>query len=415
MPSAFGGELRRLRHLAGLSLRQFAQLVHYDVGHLSKIENGLKEPSTALAQACDAYLGAGGQLADLVPAAGDADPNRFEALPCSAPRDMEELLTMAADRSRDFSLAAQAMSGEVVGLIHDELRDLAREYPRRSLGELLPRMVQAQDVAFRVLEDRARPADARQLYLLAGVISGMVAKASHDLTQPHAAMTQTRTAFVCAEQAGHLGLQAWVRGLQALIAYWAGRPAESVRHAASGAGRSQNTTSVWLPISEARGWAARGNAAQAEAAIQRAEVADEHVQPDELDQLGGMCSFGLARMKYYAADAMAWLPQHQAAENYAERACQAYADPESPEWAFGDQAGSHAALAIARAAKGEIAGAGEALAPVLQLAQEQRINGIVSSALRVTRQLREADAPAADELIEQIELFTRTPVAALPR
>lgn len=61
----FGDELRRLRQQRGLSLKKFAQLVHYDSGYLSKIENGLKPPTPALAASCDAALEAGGGLVRL--------------------------------------------------------------------------------------------------------------------------------------------------------------------------------------------------------------------------------------------------------------------------------------------------------------------------------------------------------------
>ena len=64
----FGDELRRLRQQRGLSLKKFAQLVHYDAGYLSKIENGLKPPTVAVAGKCDAVLEADGILSALVPA-----------------------------------------------------------------------------------------------------------------------------------------------------------------------------------------------------------------------------------------------------------------------------------------------------------------------------------------------------------
>ncbi len=137
---------------------------------------------------------------------------------------------------------------------------------------------------------------------------------------------------------------------------------------------------------------------------------------DDLDDLGGICTFSPARMHYYAADAIAWLPDHaDEAGRFAERACAAYADTESTEWAFGDQAGSQAALCIARVTKGEVEGGADALAPVLRLPAEQRINGIVSSILRVRQALSQSATSMADELIQEIELFTRTPAAALPR
>jgi len=62
----FGGELRRLREQCGLSLKKFGKLVNYDPGYLSKIENGVKPPTTMLAGACDAALDTAGQLAQLV-------------------------------------------------------------------------------------------------------------------------------------------------------------------------------------------------------------------------------------------------------------------------------------------------------------------------------------------------------------
>jgi transcriptional regulator with XRE-family HTH domain len=64
----FGGELRRLRQQRGLSLKKFAQLVHYDPGYLSKIENSSKPPTATFAARCDARLETGGLLSALVPA-----------------------------------------------------------------------------------------------------------------------------------------------------------------------------------------------------------------------------------------------------------------------------------------------------------------------------------------------------------
>ena len=61
----FGDELRRLRGQRGLSLKKFAKLVHYDPGYLSKIENGLKPPTRALAKACDVALGTDVRLSAL--------------------------------------------------------------------------------------------------------------------------------------------------------------------------------------------------------------------------------------------------------------------------------------------------------------------------------------------------------------
>ncbi len=211
--------------------------------------------------------------------------------------NVEDVLNQAADRARRFGLSAQTMSREALDMIYDEVSDLARAYARLPLAVLIGRMVEVQEVAFRLLEDRARPADARRLYLLAGVASGILAKASNDLAERRAAWTQARTAFVCAEKADHHGLKAWVRGLQALIVYWASKPAESVRHAQDGAKYAKSsggTTMSWLPISEARAFAATGDTRSTLAAIRKAEDAAGSIRLDDLDLLGGKHSAPLA-------------------------------------------------------------------------------------------------------------------------
>lgn len=71
MAESFGELLRGHRVAAGLSLTQMAALVNYDKSYLSKIENGLKPPQTALARRCDAELEAGGALVEAARAVSD--------------------------------------------------------------------------------------------------------------------------------------------------------------------------------------------------------------------------------------------------------------------------------------------------------------------------------------------------------
>jgi hypothetical protein len=333
-----------------------------------------------------------------------------------------EVLDMAASRARAFALAAQTgLGSEAMEQVYADVRHVAKAYPQRPLPEILGQLVETQDLVFALLESRQRPEHLRQLYFLGGVTGGLLAKASHDLGNPHAALTQARTAFLCADNADHHGLRAWVRGLQSLVSYWAGNPHDSVRYAQLGAGyaeQANSTTSVWLPVSEARAWAALGNADATRAALERAENAwSTVVEGDDLDEMGGLCTFGRNRQLYYAADALAWLPgERETAERYSHQAVDAYTDQSHPEWAFGDAAGSHAAMAITRIANGELDGAADAIAPVLGLPTERRINGVVHSARRVHQALRQSGrADDARDLQEEIELFTRTPMQTYPR
>jgi len=459
-----GREARLLRHALRLSVREFADDVGVDPRTISKWESGssARTPRPELQRALDTMLRR----------ASGEERERFHVAACAAPvhgdtrlaagtaaseaqevasavplpqvqpwagghatitpkpvgcrpagPSERELVAMAAQRARKFTLSNEsAVSAESVEQVYDDVRRLAVAYPQRPLPEILGELVEVQDNTYELLEHQQRPQQARDLYLLAGVVGGLLAKASHDLAEPHAAMTQARAAFVCADNAEHDGLRAWLRGLQALIAYWADRPSESVRYAQSGAEyatRGHGTAAVWLAVSEARGLAALGSSEGTLAAIERAERGWDEVQPNQLDELGGICTFNRSRQIYYAADALTWLPdQGVNAESYSNQAVQAYGDSSSPEWAFGDQAGAHTDLAIARVARGELDGAREAINLVLDLAPERRINGIIRSVQRMQGALRgamSAEVGQANELRDQIEAFTRTPVAALPR
>lgn len=420
MPALLGTEIRRRRTAAGLSQQRLAARVDVDQGLISKVETGTKLPSPRLVQAIDDALQAEGDLVDLHRQETHTEPSAPHE---ARSRIQKEMVTVAAHRAREFALSHQAtLTAETIEQVYDDVRSLAVAYPKQPLSELLGPLAEVQDTVFSLLERRQQPAQSQQLYLLAGVAGGLLSKAAHDLSVPHASMTHARTAFVCADQAGHDGLRAWVRGLQSLIAYWSGRPREALRYAQTGAefaARSGGTVAVWLPISEARAWAALRDVAETRAAIEKAEDAWNRVSADDLDDIGGMCTFSTARQSYYAADALIWLPtEAEAAESYSAQAVNAYSDPSRPEWAFSDQAGSHTGLARARIALGDLDGAADAVIPVLGLVPEQRISGIVHSVQRLHAAIAQSDLgvdPAARDLQDEIETFTRTPAAALPR
>ncbi|QMU79928.1 XRE family transcriptional regulator [Streptacidiphilus sp. PB12-B1b] len=332
---------------------------------------------------------------------------------------------MAARRALRFTAMAEGSSvgPETLGQIHDEVRRLTVAYPKLALPTLLGDLVEVQDLTFQLLEHgRVKPLQARELYLLAGITSGMLAKASHDLGNPSAAMMQARTAFVCADNADHHAMRAWVRSLQSLISYWAGRPSEAAEYAAlgqAGARDVRGTTSVWLACLSARANALLGNGEATRAAIQRAEDAREVVQLDDLDGFGGIMTFPAVRQLYYVAEATVHLGEDPVlGETQSEAAVNAYRTASEDEWAFGDEAGAQSDLALARIARGEVDGAAEAVRPVLDLPIAQRNFGIIGSVQRVHGALH-ADSRrgggATAGLREEIEAFTATPTSVLIR
>ncbi|MGB6165783.1 MAG: hypothetical protein WCF33_14020 [Pseudonocardiaceae bacterium] len=334
----------------------------------------------------------------------------------SARTDWEgQVIAMSADRVRDFltRIEASNVGAETLDQLIDDVRRFVVAYQQQPLPTLLGDLVDTQDRAFGLLEGRQRPAQARDLYLIAGIACGLMAEASHDLGATHDAMTQARAGYACADNAGHDGLRAWICGLQAGIAYWSGRLEDAVRYAelgAEAAAHSRGTANVWLPSSEARSLAALGRLADAHAALARANEAWDRVQHDELDSFGGMCMFSRPRQLYLAADALAWGGQPTASEteHLALAALEAYIDLPPGQRAFGMEAGARSALAVARVLRREIEGAAEALSPVFELPPAKRIHGIVASVEHVRTALRAVRDPGRDatELAGAIEGFT---------
>lgn len=337
----------------------------------------------------------------------------------SATASTSETLTMAAERARTFR-SVEMTSQEVIDTVRDDVQALALAYPTSPLDDILPDLVERQSHVFDLLEKPQRPTQGADLYFLSGVLGGMLAKASHDQGNPTAALSQSRTAWLCAEHSGHDGLRAWICGLQSLVSYWADQPRESVRYAEKGAvyaARAGNSSLAWLPASEARAWAKLGNADQAHAAIRRANEAWTAVQPDELDNFGGIAGFSEARQVYFAAEALSWLENDDRTMSVATDAVDRYADRSSPDYAFGDASGSKAALAIARIEAGDEEGAAEALRSVLDLPAAQRINGIVHAVNRVHRTIARQTSigNVGHSLQDEIEGYAQTSLPRLPR
>jgi len=163
-----------------------------------------------------------------------------------------------------------------------------------------------------------------------------------------------------------------------------------------------------------------GDGERAVAAIGRANDARDQVEPDDLDDLGGIMTFPLPRQLYYTADTYVWIPgREREADRVAGEAITAYNQAAPSERSFGDEAGASADQALARVTMGDLEGAAEALRPVLELPAEQRIGGVVTSAMRVHTALHtpaSLGAAPARALQQEIEHYGQVSAgAALPR
>jgi hypothetical protein len=325
-----------------------------------------------------------------------------------------QVITMSADRARDFlaRIEASNVGAETIDQLADDVRRLVVAYLYQPLPTLLGDLAATQDRAFTLLEGRQRPEEARDLYLVAGITCGLMALTSQDLGAVHDAMTQGRTGYACADNAGHDGLRAWIRGLQANISYWFGRWDDAVRYAqlgAEAAARSRGTAVVFLASTEARALSALNRPEDVHSAVARAAEARDRMQPDELDVLGGVCNFALLPQLQYSAEALSWggAPEASEAERVALEALDACA--KLPQGAsFRNGAIARGALAVSRVFRSEFSGAAEALAPVLTLPPAQRGHTVVTAVERVRTALSTVTDPTRDviELAGAIEAFS---------
>ncbi|MGP4104612.1 hypothetical protein [Nonomuraea sp. KM90] len=95
-----------------------------------------------------------------------------------APGSLKEEVEVIARRAMRFATGAEGsnVGPEMLEQIRAEVAHVARLYPQKSLVHLMSSLAELQDMVFRLLEGKQRPAESADLYLLSGIISGMLAK-----------------------------------------------------------------------------------------------------------------------------------------------------------------------------------------------------------------------------------------------
>ncbi|MBV9141264.1 MAG: hypothetical protein JO115_10155 [Pseudonocardiales bacterium] len=326
----------------------------------------------------------------------------------------KQVIAMSAQRARDFltRIEVSNVGAETLDQLADDLRRLVVAYLQQPLPTLLGDLVNTQNRAFELLEGHQKPTQTRDLYLVAGITCGLLAMASRDFGAAHEAMTQARTGYACADNAGHDGLRTWIRGLQANITYWSGRWEDSVRYAqlgAEAAARSRSTAAVLLASSEARALGGLHRLEEAHVALARAAEAQDRVQPDDLDVLGGLCTFTRPTQLKYAAETLSWggAPEAGDAERFALEALAAFPTAIPGGGSFRNETTTRCILTVARVVRGEVEGAAEALGPVLALPPAQRSHTILTSVARVQTALSARTDPGreATALTGALEAF----------
>lgn len=306
---------------------------------------------------------------------------------------LEDVVQAAANESARFAAKAESsnVGPHTLEQLEADIRRIVRSYPNRPVGPLFREVRALRDSAFDLLEGRQPPRYTSDLYVGAGVLCGVLANASFDLGRYDAAETQARTAFLLGELAGHNGLRSWVRGLQAVIAYWDGRPGDAVRLAESGTAFTpeSGTAQIRLESIKARAYGQMNRDSDALAALQAADRLRDELRGDD-DLPGGMMAFPVEKQLFYASSTHLWLAGAQHLSDAEARADQAVAMFESapPEQQrLGEMSLARMDLAMARLGRGDIEGAATQVHTVLAVNVRRRTESVDRRIGHFSRQL----------------------------
>ncbi|MBF6176687.1 helix-turn-helix domain-containing protein [Nocardia blacklockiae] len=400
---AFGSELRRLRLQRNLTLRGLAKSIRYDVGALSRIENGIRKPPSQIVQALDTELDAAGSLIRLATGGGATAA--------------DEISAAAADSLAFADWATDDRSGRLsVESLNYEIARIATSYVHSPPRPLLDDLQALRDQVWQLLRAGPAPTQARELMFLGGVAVALLAQLTGNLGRPMAAMQHAMAAERLAQQAEHTGLLAWLAGTKALIAEWSGNPSRALEFAQRGtAVAPAGEQRVRLAALEARCAARLGRVEEARAAVARAvAAAQQPADRDDVTGFGGVLRFPAAKASYYAGSTFRLIGDYQQAERWATDAIAAYAAGPSDERSYGDEALARADIAIASIARQAVDDAAEILAPVLQLPPGQRIHPVIEGMKQVGQHLGAAACPQSPAVASLREALASFPLCEPP-
>jgi len=335
--------IRQFRQ-AGLCLPQdkFATELGFAKRTIGNAERGTHPPSLALRQALDRAL----------EKATDAQRDRFfaaidpgaAAFPGISPT-LESVELLRRAEASDLGTGTLQQLEELV-------EDLGTEYFTTPPAEFRATVLSWRRYVAQLLEGKLTLRERRQLYAIAGWLSGLIAEASLALGEP--AEPHCTTALALAQQVGDARLTGWIHGTQAQIALYAGDPRDAITFAQAGRQVAPvgSAAGVRACALEARAHGRCGDLAEAEHALSRAEHAlDVRTEP----QTRSFFSFDMPYVPYYAGTTFLWLGDTARARAWAGQAIE-LCDTDPSPWPVA-RTSARVDLAVALTQAGEYDGA----------------------------------------------------------
>lgn len=325
----------------------------------------------------------------------------------------EELVLNAARESVEHAIgAASALDPSVMEHLRAAAGRAAHAYYVAPPLVMLADLVKLRDSVYDQLDRTSKPRQQAELYLVAGQVCGLLSAVTWDLGHAQVAEEQARAAHTYGNVIDHSSLAAWARALQVGYTFWSGSPRRAVRLAAAAIEDApRGTARVRLHSVNARALALLGAREEVQDELNRA--ADElDLAGDDpfLDDVGGELGFSRARRALCAGAAYVALGDGERAEREALGALELFEQsPDDMRWGAGELS-ARVDLSTARAMRGDLAGASDALRQVLELDESRRTEALTQR-LRGLGQLlsssRYRSAVEAARLGEEIEEFAR--------
>ncbi|MGF6889479.1 tetratricopeptide (TPR) repeat protein [Nocardia sp. GAS34] len=319
----------------------------------------------------------------------------------------QEIAMSTDDSARWIKRGAGGVDENVLEQLHADVRALAADYLVKAPYELVPRLNGLRREVFDLLDIRQRPRFIPDLYLVAGQVCALMAHACADLGRSYDADTHARTAWLAADYAEDQHLRAYIRWVQANVAYWAGEYKQAARYAENGlTDMTDPSTRLRLASQLARAQAARRDERAALAALDIALDALGRVSPQAAEP--GVMYFDPGKARYYAAEvhlSLSGREHFETALEHSEAALDVFTDSSPPEFIAAaelDSARAHLGL-------GDVEAAGAHMDRVLALPVERRTTPIVERVVKTADELAAITGPRARatlELTDRINLFT---------
>jgi tetratricopeptide (TPR) repeat protein len=380
-----GATVQRLRlgHQARpvLSQDELGRRISYDGSTVGAVERGVLRPDVKFIEACERELAAGGVLQAMFARAmrewdewdrlGVRPPTASLPPPAELVDDPSQLQD-AGFLDGYADAAGQGFLSETPRLHLGALQDaqqavdrLRREYSSIRPSVLLPRAQRRLAQLDGFLEGRLTLAQHRELLVVRGWLSLLMAALRFDLGDREAAEISRDAALSLGREADHPEIVAWAFETPAWFALADRRLRDAIDLAQAGqeVAPADRSVIVATTLQEARAWARLGAGQEAERAIRQAEAAlaklPEPANPQD------HFVFDPPKVSFYLATCYVWLHEPARAEEHARHVMKGNGDPASRNWWPTRVGTARIELALAFAQQGRIDEAARTGADVL--------------------------------------------------